>query len=217
MIGVGMVPIMLPDPANHMPAWLDRRFDAILFDPFCSKIDPIAGTVLARGIARQRPLLVLTPNDCAAQRTNALMSGADDAIFGQGEAREMVARLAALLRCRQLSDSSGRLVCDELEIDLIGRHVARAGRAIAMPLREFDLLSHLAQFPDRVVSRPELLRTVWRINFDPGTNRIDVHMSRLRQRVDHGHPHAMLRTVKGVGYALVSRSGTRQGAPRAAW
>jgi two-component system OmpR family response regulator len=152
--------------------------------------------------------MALTPDDLADQRIIAMQAGADDAIATNGDPREMVARLAVLLRRR--SPSATLLACDDLTIDLIRRSVNRAGRDIAMPLREFDLLAWLARSADRVVTRHDLLRAVWRIDFDPGTNRIEVHMSRLRQRIDAGHDHAMLRTVKGSGYALVSRSGAME-------
>ncbi len=159
--------------------------------------------VTMRGLSGERPLLALTADDCARARTFAIVHGADDAIHAAGAPEEIGARLTALLRRRQVSQS--RLACDELEIDLIGRHVFRAGRPIAMPLREFDLLTRLARSPGQVVSRHDLLRVVWRINFDPGTNRIEVHMSRLRRRIDSGYSYAMLRTVKGAGYALVGQ------------
>lgn len=103
--------------------------------------------------------------------------------------------------------AAGRLACDELELDLIRRAVRRGDRAIALPAREFALLAELARTPDEVVPRDHLFRSVWRLDFDPGTNRIEVHMSRLRGRIDHGESFAMLRTVKGHGYALVSRVG----------
>src|SRR3546814_1558509 len=74
-----------------------------------------------------------------------------------------------------------------------------------LPLREFDLLANLARVPDRPLSRDALLRAVWRIDFDPGTNRVEVHMSRLRAKVDRGFDWPMLHTVKGRGYALRSR------------
>ena len=92
-----------------------------------------------------------------------------------------------------------------MRIDLIDRRVERAGRLIRLPLREFDLLANLARVPDRPLSRGALLRAVWRLDFDPGTNRVEVHMSRLRAKVDRGFDWPMLRTVKGMGYALRSR------------
>ena len=167
---------------------------------------PVLAMATIQNIARASPILGLTINDCAIERTMLLTLGADDAIAAISDRREIAARTLALIRRARLA-SVGYLACDDLAIDLIGREVCRAGNHIPMPLREFDLLCYLAQSIDQPVTRTKLLRAVWRINFDPGTNRIDVHMSRLRKRIDAGHAHAMLRTVRGVGYALVSRIG----------
>ncbi len=202
----GFSPVYVAEPRTDPAQWLGRRFDAILFEPYWSENGPKSSMTMMRGIAGDTPVLALTPNDCAIERTAALNSGADDAIYASGNGEEIAARIASLVR-RQRMGTGNIIICDELEINLINRHVARAGNSIAMPLREFDLLSHLARQRDQPVSRRNLLRAVWHIDFDPGTNRIDVHMSRLRQRVDYGYAHAMLRTVKGIGYALVSRSG----------
>ncbi|MBL8651088.1 MAG: response regulator transcription factor [Sphingopyxis sp.] len=133
----------------------------------------------------------------------ALGAGADDAVGWAGDPAEVVARIAGLLRRSRMA--AGRLGEGELRIDLIDRRVERAGRLIPMPLREFDLLANLARVPDRPVSRSALLKAVWRIDFDPGTNRVEVHMSRLRAKVDRGFGWPMLCTVKGCGYALRSR------------
>lgn len=199
--------VAVPDPAISPRGWLDQRFDAVVANAFRSRADPSMAIAQLRALAGHRPLMVLTSEDDARQRIQAMQHGADDAMASDGDGRELAARMQALLRRRSLVDAM--LAVDELQIDLIGRQVSRAGRDIIMPLREFDLLARLARSTDTVVSRIDLLRAVWRLDFDPGTNRIEVHMSRLRQRIDAGHSHAMLRTVKGTGYALVSRLGAR--------
>lgn len=116
---------------------------------------------------------------------------------------EVLARITGLLRRARLT--AGQIGAGELRIDLIDRRVERAGRLIRLPLREFDLLANLARVPDRPMSRAALLQAVWRLDFDPGTNRVEVHMSRLRAKVDRGFAWPMLRTVKGQGYALRSQ------------
>ncbi|MEQ1508904.1 MAG: response regulator transcription factor [Sphingopyxis sp.] len=204
----GMGVVHISSPAFGADGWRCPRFDALVFAPYSIRIDLKDKSILDRRAVCECPILALTLEDCATQRTAALINGADDAVYCLGDGREIAARLRSLMR-RYSATQNALLACDELEIDLIDRRVARGGRPIAMPLREFDLLSHLARSRDQAVPRIDLLRAVWRIDFDPGTNRIDVHMSRLRQRIDHGHPHAMLRTIKGIGYALVSRSGER--------
>ena len=196
---------VLPDPSRNSRPWFDHHFDAMLINPFDCAIAPEAAMALARGIAGQRPLFGLAPADCAQQRAMMIAHGADDAMFVGGDCAEMAVRIAALLRRHAVARAL--LACDELRIDLVERHVSRDGQAIRMPLREFAMLSALARTPDHVVPRSTLWRSVWRLDFDPGTNRIEVHMSRLRARVDAGFAFPMLRTVKGVGYALVSRAG----------
>lgn len=196
----------MPDPLHLAKPWLETALAAIIFDPFRTSLPVEATVMMVRGMARTTPMLAVTPADCAIQRTRTLVCGADDSIYGLGDRAEIAARLSALIRRTQLA-ASGVLRCDDLEIDMLERRVCRAGRSISMPLREFDLLAHLARRADRPVSRTALLSAVWNLHIDPGTNRVDVHMSRLRQRVDRGHAHAMLRTIKGTGYALVTRGG----------
>ncbi|XVJ64508.1 MAG: response regulator transcription factor [Sphingopyxis sp.] len=166
--------------------------------------------MLARSIAARRPLLVLSDRDSRADRMAALAGGADDAVGWGEDPAEVIARIASLLRRSRLA--AGQLGCDELRIDLIDRRVERAGQRIHLPLREFDLLANLARLPDRPVSRTALLKAVWRIDFDPGTNRVEVLMSRLRAKIDRGFGWRMLRTVKGRGYALASRPDGRPAA-----
>ncbi len=195
---------LLPPLAGGAARWRDGCFDALVVDPFD---DPAAADtiLLARSIAARRPLLILSDRECRAERMTALGAGADDAVGWADDPTEVVARVASLLRRSRMA--AGQLSTDELRIDLIDRRVERAGRLIRLPLREFDLLANLARVPDRPVSRETLLRAVWRIDFDPGTNRVEVHMSRLRAKIDRGFAWPMLHTVKGRGYALRSRRG----------
>lgn len=203
LAAAGIRSVQLPPLAAEMRPWRDTGFDLFAVDPFHDGLDPAAVVTLARGIAERRPLLILTDRDSRADRLLALAAGADDAVGWAADAAEVVARIAALLRRSRMA--AGQLGEGELRIDLIDRRVERAGRLIAMPLREFDLLANLARIPDRPVSRAALLKAVWRIDFDPGTNRVEVHMSRLRAKVDRGFDWPMLHTVKGQGYALRSR------------
>ena len=113
------------------------------------------------------------------------------------------ARRASLLRRGRLA--AGQIGAGELHIDLIDRRVGCAGLLIRLPLREFDLLANLARVLDRPISPAALLQAVWRLDFDPGTNRVEVHMSRLRAKVDGGFAWPMLRTVKGQSYVLSSQ------------
>jgi len=208
----------LPAPTGGLASWLDCCFDLLAVNPFGATpfgVVPFgpapfgggqeAGELvrLARTIAGRRPLLVLSDRESADDRMAALRAGADDAVGWTDGLAEILARIGGLLRRSRVA--AGQLGEGELHIDLIDRRVERAGRLIRLPLREFDLLANLARVPDRPVSRAALLKAVWRIDFDPGTNRVEVHMSRLRAKVDRGFAWPMLRTVKGRGYMLSSR------------
>lgn len=204
----GLIP--LGDPALSVRDWLSRGWDVLLFNPFASIGHPAEVTALCRRLAAARPILAMTQDDEPGQRALVLRAGADDAMAlpaVDAAPEELAARMVALIRRRTMA--SGRLACDELEVDLIRRSVRRGSRTIALPAREFELLVELARTPDQVVPRDHLFRSVWQLDFDPGTNRIEVHMSRLRRRVDGGESFPMLRTLKGRGYALVSRFGER--------
>ncbi|NIJ39392.1 two-component system OmpR family response regulator [Sphingopyxis panaciterrae] len=195
--------ILLPSPATGLRLWHDCCFDLLVVDPFHGWQEPSMFVRLAESIARRRPLLILTDRDSREDRMTGLDGGADDAVGWADDPAEVIARMTSLLRRSRLA--AGQLGGGELRIDLIDRRVERAGRPIRLPLREFDLLANLARVPDCPISRGALLKAVWRIDFDPGTNRVEVHMSRLRAKVDRGFAWPMLYTVKGHGYALRSR------------
>lgn len=193
---------LLPAPATGLRAWIDQPVDAFFIAPFAGWEEPASLIALARAIAANRPLLVLASHDNIDQRLIALHAGADDVIALADDRREVMARLGGLLRRHRLA--SGRIECADLAIDLIDRRVTRSGQLLRLPLREYDLLANLARVPDQIVPRATLLRAVWKIDFDPGTNRLDVHMSRLRAKLDHGFDWPMLMTVRGHGYGLRS-------------
>lgn len=200
--------VQLPDIGVRELPYQAHPFQVLIFNPFRSCLPMDIAMRTAHKAIGNRPILALTPEDCARQRTAAIIHGADDAIWVGGQGTEIAARMGALLR--RYGANAAILSCDDLEINLLLRKVRRAGRSITMPLREFDLLAQLARSAGQILSRRDLLSSVWQIDFDPGTNRVEVHISRLRQRVDAGHSHAMLRTVKGSGYALVGRAASLQ-------
>lgn len=199
----GFMAQILPSHMNALGPWIDSCFDLLLINPFLGWHDPVEFVRLARSVAGRRPLIALSDRDSLADRIAALDAGADDAIGWTHNLPELLVRIANLLRRSRID--AGQLGEGELRIDLVDRRVERAGQLIRLPLREFDLLANLARFPDRPLSRAALLRAVWRIDFDPGTNRVEVHMSRLRAKLDRGFAWPMLRTIKGQGYALRSR------------
>lgn len=140
-------------------------------------------------------LLVASGNEVA----RALDAGADDAVLRTAGVEEIAARIAARLRL-----AAPPLGIGELLIDRIARKVTRAGRAIGLMPREYALLLHLAHRAGEAVPRSELLEAVWGLRFDPGTNVVAVHMSRLRAKLDRDFAAPMLTTEKGIGYRLAA-------------
>lgn len=141
-------------------------------------------------------MLVLPEGESVAR---ALDAGADDAVAAPASAGEIAARLAARVRRAPVP-----LTIGPLRIDTIERKVTRDGKPIGLVAREYGLLLHLARHAGRCVSRTELLAAVWSLGFDPGTNVVEVHVSRLRAKLDRGFAVPLLHTDRGEGYRLVS-------------
>ena len=169
-------------------------------------------TDAAQPIAAGDAAIVWQQRDDAGARAAALDAGVDDVVGPWMDTREIVARLERAKRrvMRWRYDAppiASHIACGDLQIALVDRQVRREGRAIPLIAREYALLTHMAQRPGQLVSRQELLRDVWRLRFDPGTNSVEVHMSRLRAKLDRGFSWPMLHTVRGAGYVLRPQGG----------
>lgn len=147
------------------------------------------------------PIICLTARDSVEDRVRGLDLGADDYLAKPFSFVELAARIRALLR-RGAAHGSNTAVIGDLTIDYLGRRVERAGRRIELSAREFSLLSCLARGSGQVVSRQALLERVWDVNQDPVTNVLDVHINRLRRKVDLGFACPLIHTIRGVGYVL---------------
>ncbi|MEL0324185.1 MAG: response regulator transcription factor, partial [Rhodospirillales bacterium] len=134
-------------------------------------------------------------------RVTGLKAGGDDYLVKPFAFSELLARLEALAR-RRGEEPQTEILVGDLEINLLSRRVTRGGQRIELQPREFKLLEFLARHSDRVVTRTMLLENVWEYNFDPQTNVIDVHVSRLRSKIDKGFQLPLLHTVRGAGYRL---------------
>ena len=181
----------------------DGTYDGIVLDRMLPGMDGMAvlGAIRAANIAT--PVIILSALGAVDARVEGLTSGADDYLAKPFAFAELLARLRLLIR----KDSAGpavetKLACADLEMDLLSRKVRRAGQALDLQPREFRLLEFLLRHKEQVVTRTMLLEGVWEYHFDPGTNVIDVHVSRLRKKVDEGHALALLRTIRGAGYML---------------
>ncbi|MBU6506632.1 MAG: response regulator transcription factor [Alphaproteobacteria bacterium] len=191
------------DLASEGRQGLDRarsgNFDAMIIDRMLPGLDGLSIIAALRAANDLTPVLVLSALGDVEDRVQGLNSGCDDYLPKPFAFSELLARLEALTR---RGGAETKLKVADLEMDLIAREVSRAGRAIELLPREFRLLEYLMRNADHIVTRTMLLEKVWDHHFDPQTNVIDVHISRLRQKIDRGFDQPLLHTVRGTGYVL---------------
>jgi DNA-binding response OmpR family regulator len=178
-------------------------FDLIVLDLMLPGRDGIEVLTTLRKRGTQTPVLILTAKDAIEDRVLGLDSGADDYLVKPFAFPELLARIRALLR-RGRIDQVLRLKAGDLEMDLVTRKVTRGSRALDLTAREFVLLEYLLRHQNQLVSREMLTREVWKepARVTPLDNVIDVHMARLRKKVDQDFPTKLLHTVRGVGFLL---------------
>jgi two-component system, OmpR family, response regulator len=191
------------DLAEHGRTGLDvaRRetFDAMIIDRMLPGIDGLSIIAALRAANNLTPVLVLSALDDVDERVKGLRAGCDDYLGKPFAFSELIARLEALTR---RSSAETRLHIGDLEMDLLSRTVTRGGQTIELLPREFRLLEYLMRHAGHIVTRTMLLEKVWDHHFDPQTNVIDVHVSRLRQKIDKGFDSPLLQTIRGAGYSL---------------
>lgn len=180
-----------------------EKYDAMIIDRMVPEVDGITIIQTLRASGNQTPMIILTALDKVEERVKGLKSGADDYLAKPYSFTELLARLEAITRRKAAEKAVTKLVCGDLEMDLLTREVKRGGKAIDLQAREFALLEYLIRNHGTVVTRTMLLEHVWDYNFDPQTNVIDVHISRLRQKIDKGFEKSMIQTLRGAGYKLV--------------
>jgi two-component system OmpR family response regulator len=178
-------------------------FDLIILDRMLPGLDGLSILAGLRAAGLQTPVLILSALGQVDDRVKGLRAGGDDYLTKPFAFAELLARVEALLRRKSApSQEVTRLAVADLEMDLLRREVRRAGRAIELKPREFRLLEYLMRHAGQVVTRTMLLEGVWDYHFDPQTNVIDVHVSRLRQKIDKGFEPPLLHTVRGAGYVM---------------
>ena len=185
---------------------LDADHDALVVDRMLPGLDGLSIVRSLRAAGRDTPVLVLSALGEVDDRVEGLRAGGDDYLVKPFALAELSARLEALARRRSagaaVAQPAARLAVADLEMDLLARTVKRAGRAIELKPREFRLLEHLLRHAGQVVTRTMLLEAVWDYHFDPQTNVIDVHVSRLRRKVDRDFGLPLIHTVRGAGYMI---------------
>jgi two-component system OmpR family response regulator len=191
------------DAASGLQQALDEKWDVMIIDRMLP--DEQEGLSIVRTLRTNQnktPVLVLSALASLDERVKGLRDGGDDYLTKPFAFPELLARLEALTRRSTGSsiEQSRVIRIDDLSIDLSTRRVERAGQLINLQPREFRLLEYLARNQNQVVTRTMLLESVWDFHFDPGTNVIDVQISRLRTKIDKGHRTPLLHTVRGAGY-----------------
>jgi len=174
-------------------------YDFVILDWMLPGMDGLAVCRELRQQGVTTPIIMLTARDAVGERVLGLRAGADDYLGKPFDLEELLARIQAVLR---RTTATGKLTFGDLEINRLGHCASLAGKPIDLTMREFGLLLHLAYNANRVVPRSELLAKVWGTTFDPGSNLIDVHVKRLRDKLG---THAwMIDTVRGAGYRLIA-------------
>ncbi len=181
---------------------LSRSYDVAIIDRMLPKMDGLKVVAEMREHGNLTPVLFLSALSEVDDRVKGLKAGGDDYLAKPYAFVELLARIDALLRRRTPSGVKTRLGVGDLELDLLTRAAKRSGTDIELQPREFRLLEYLMRHAGQVVTRTMLLESVWEYHFDPQTNVIDVHISRLRAKIDKGFQAPLLHTVRGAGYMI---------------
>ena len=182
------------------------QFDLIVTDRMLPHLDGLSIIEQLRAGGNATPVLVLSALGGVDDRVRGLKAGGDDYLTKPFAFAELLARIEALLRRHGVATHATRLKVADLEFDLLARRVTRGGRELELTTRELKLLEFLMRRTGQVVTRTMLLEGVWDLHFDPQSNLIDVHISRLRQAIDRGTDHPLIHTVRGSGYVLRAES-----------
>ena len=191
-----------PDGAEGLIEAQKGGYDVYVVDRMMPRLDGVSMVETLRREGDQTPVLFLSALGEVEDRVVGLKAGADDYLVKPYAFAELIARVEALARRRETGSVQTVLKVGDLEMDLIGRTVHRAGQEIDLQPREFQLLEFMMRHAGQSVTRTMLLEKVWEYHFDPQTNVIDVHISRLRSKIDKGFDRPMLQTVRGAGYRL---------------
>jgi two-component system OmpR family response regulator len=194
------------DPVTDGALGLDRArhddYDILIVDRMLPGLDGLSLIERLRDAGHDTPVLIVSALGEVDDRVRGLRAGGDDYLVKPFAFAELLARLEALARRPRGGPTQTKLAVADLELDPVSRHVRRAGQRIELKPREYQILEYLMRHAGQVVTRTMLLESVWDYHFDPETNVIDVHISRLRQKIDKDFDKPLLETVRGAGYVL---------------
>jgi two-component system, OmpR family, response regulator len=183
---------------------MENGFDLLIVDRMIPGLDGLSLVRSLRATGRHTPVLFLTALGGVEDRVSGLNAGGDDYLVKPFAFSELAARVSALGRRPRTTAADTKLHVFDLELDLLSRRVRRRGEPIELQPREFRLLEYLMRHAGQVVTRTMLLEHVWDIHFDPRTNIVETHISRLRTKVDKGFGVELIHTVRGAGYCVRS-------------
>ena len=198
----GYVPDRAADGKEGLFLALEQPYDAIVLDRMLPGLDGLVLLRTLRGAGNHTPVLLLSALGEVDDRVEGLRAGGDDYLIKPFALIELQARLEALLRRGEMKMADSVLRLGDLELDRLTRSARRAERSIDLQPREYQLLEYLLLHAGQVVTRTMLLEGVWDYHFDPQTNVIDVHISRLRAKLDKDEERPLLHTVRGAGDCL---------------
>jgi two-component system, OmpR family, response regulator len=179
-----------------------EAYEVMIVDRMLPGLDGLGIVKTLRGAGVRTPILLLTTMGGVHDRVEGLEAGGDDYLIKPFAFAELLARVNALARRPPMAEVATVLRVADLEMDLLKRTVTRQGRRIELQPQEFKLLEYLLRHAGRIVTRTMLLENVWDFHFDPTTNVVETHVSRLRGKIDRGFPVELLHTVRGAGYSL---------------
>ena len=189
------------DGAEGMTLAIAEPYDVLILDLMLPGCDGFSILKDLRGRGQKTPVICLTARDAVDDRIRGLDLGADDYMAKPFSFAELLARIRALMR-RGTALTNNPIVVGDLSIDVLLRQVHRKDQRLDLSAREFALLEYLARNAGQVLSRSMILERVWNMTHDPLTNVVDVHINRLRKKVDHGFARPLIHTIRGVGYVI---------------
>ena len=185
---------------------LNGHYDLITMDRMLPSMDGLTIVSTLRGKQIDTPILMISALSDVDERVDGLRAGGDDYLVKPFASEEMAARVEVLLKRRNRTERQTKLRVADLELDLVARQAHRNGKVLDLLPTEFRLLEYLMRNSDQIITRTMLFESVWGYHFDPGTNIIDVHIGRLRRKVDDAALLPLIHTVRGTGYRLSEHS-----------
>jgi two-component system OmpR family response regulator len=198
----GYVPDRVADGCDGLHLATTGDYDAVVLDRMLPGLDGLSVVRALRAAGDSTPVLILSALAHVDERVSGLRAGGDDYLTKPFAYSELQARLEALLRRPRTIEQQTSLQVDDLVMDLLSRKVTRAGQPIDLRPQEYKLLEYLMRHAGEVVTRTMLFEGVWDFHFDPQTNVIDVHVSRLRQKIDKAFGRPLIHTHRGGGYSI---------------